>query len=114
MSTATQASHISGCFLNACLRHVDIVGMANFAPVVNSRGAIFTHKDGIVLRPTYHVFDLYANRALTKSVETTVKSGLFRAEDTDVPAIDAAMTCSGKMGNMRWPSLIAMSSSRCN
>jgi len=84
----------AGCFLNACLRHADIVGMANFAPVVNSRGAIFTHKDGIVLRLTYHVFDLYSNHALPKSVETIVESSLFRAEDTDVPAIDAAMTCS--------------------
>ena len=51
----------SACFLNACLKNCDIVGMANFSPVVNARGCIFTHKDGIVLRPTYHVFDIYAN-----------------------------------------------------
>lgn len=35
--------------------------MANFAPIVNTRGCIYTHKDGIVLRSTYHVFDLYVN-----------------------------------------------------
>lgn len=51
----------SACFLNACNRNCDIVGMANFAPVVNTRGCIYTHKDGIVLRSTYHVFDLYVN-----------------------------------------------------
>lgn len=51
----------SACFLNALLRNADIVGMANFAPLVNTRGAIYTHKGGIVLRPTYHVFDLFAN-----------------------------------------------------
>ena len=51
----------TACFLNMCLRNCDIVGMANFAPVVNTRGCIFTHKDGIVLRPTYHVFYLYTN-----------------------------------------------------
>jgi alpha-N-arabinofuranosidase len=35
--------------------------MANYAPVVNTRGCICTGKDGIVLRSTYHVFDLYVN-----------------------------------------------------
>ena len=51
----------TACFLNACNRNCDIVGMANFAPIVNTRGCIFTFKDGIVLRSTYHVFDLYVN-----------------------------------------------------
>lgn len=51
----------TACFLNTVLRNADIVGMANFAPVVNTRGAIFTHKDGIVLRSTYHVFDMFVN-----------------------------------------------------
>jgi alpha-N-arabinofuranosidase len=51
----------SACFLNMCLRNCDVIGMANFSPFVNGRGAICTHKDGLVLRPTFHVFDLYAN-----------------------------------------------------
>jgi alpha-N-arabinofuranosidase len=51
----------SACFLNMCNRNCDIVGMANFAPVVNTRGCIYTHRDGIVLRSTYHVFDMYVN-----------------------------------------------------
>ena len=51
----------SACFLNTCNRNCDLVGMANFAPIVNTRGCIFTHRDGIVLRSTYHVFDLYVN-----------------------------------------------------
>lgn len=59
-STYTMADAVfSACFLNECLRNADIVGMANFAPVVNTRGAIFTHKDGIVKRTTYYVFELY-------------------------------------------------------
>jgi alpha-N-arabinofuranosidase len=48
----------TACFLNMCNRNCDIIGMANFAPVVNTRGCIFTYRDGIVLRPTWHVFDL--------------------------------------------------------
>lgn len=51
----------TACFLNELNRNCDIVGMANYAPIVNTRGCIFTHKDGIVLRPTYHVFDMYVN-----------------------------------------------------
>ena len=51
----------SACFLNAMNRNCDIVGMANFAPVLNTRGCIYSDSEGIVLRSTYHVFDLYVN-----------------------------------------------------
>lgn len=51
----------TACFLNVLNRNCDIVGMANFAPIVNTRGCIYTYKEGIVLRSTYHVFDLYVN-----------------------------------------------------
>ena len=51
----------SACFLNTINRNCDLVHMANYAPVVNTRGCICTGKDGIVLRSTYHVFDLYVN-----------------------------------------------------
>jgi phosphoglycerate kinase len=53
----------SACFLNMANRNCDLIGMANYAPVVNTRGIIYTHKEGIVLRSTYHVFDLYVNDA---------------------------------------------------
>lgn len=51
----------TACFLNELNRNCDIVQMANFAPIVNTRGCIYTHPGGIVLRSTYHVFDLYVN-----------------------------------------------------
>lgn len=51
----------TACFLNALNRNSDIVGMACFAPAVNTRGCVFTHEKGLVLRSTYHVFDLYVN-----------------------------------------------------
>lgn len=61
-SSYTMADAIfTACFLNAMNRNCDIVGMANFAPVLNTRGCIYSYKDGIVLRSTYHVFDLYVN-----------------------------------------------------
>ncbi|MBQ7848908.1 MAG: alpha-N-arabinofuranosidase, partial [Clostridia bacterium] len=61
-STYTMADAVfTACFLSAMNRNCDIVGMANFAPIVNTRGCIYTHDGGIVLRSTYHVFDLYVN-----------------------------------------------------
>ena len=62
-STYTMADAVfSACVLNAMNRNCDIVGMANFAPVLNTRGCIYSDAEGIVLRSTYHVFDLYVNR----------------------------------------------------
>ena len=68
----------SASFLNTCLRNCDLVRMACFSPVVNTRGAIFTHKDGIVLRPQYFVFALYAN---------LLKDNVLELWREDVPTI---------------------------
>lgn len=51
----------TACFLNTLLRHANSMKMANYAPTVNTRGLIFTHADGLVLRGPYHVFDLFVN-----------------------------------------------------
>jgi len=62
-SSYTMADTVfTACFLNTLLRHADSVKMANYAPAVNTRGLIYTHRDGIVLRGTYHVFDLFVNQ----------------------------------------------------
>lgn len=77
--TYTMADAVfSAAFLNTCLRNCDIVGMACFSPIVNTRGAIFTYEDGIVLRPQYFVFDLYAN---------LMKSTVLSTWSEDVPVI---------------------------
>jgi alpha-N-arabinofuranosidase len=45
----------TACFLNRAHWNAGIVGMANYAPAVNARGLIFTRREGVVLRPSYHV-----------------------------------------------------------
>lgn len=75
----------TACFLNSCLRHCDTVGMANFSPVVNTVGAIYTHADGIVTRPTYHIFDLFTNHTYAEITHCALKSPNF-----DVVAHDGA------------------------
>lgn len=87
----------SASFLNTCLRNCDIVGMACFSPVVNTRGAIFTYSDGIVLRPQYYVFELYANLLKDTVLDIwtedvpTITGRVSNAEKT-VETIDAAVT----------------------
>ncbi len=87
----------SASFLNTCLRNCDLVKMACFSPVVNTRGAIFTHKDGIVLRPQYFVFDLYAN-CMKKTVldiwtqDALELTGKLNGRETSVDLIDAVVT----------------------
>ena len=90
----------SGAFLNTCLRNCDLVKMACFSPVVNTRGAIFTHKDGIVLRPQYFVFKLYANLLKDTVLDTWAEdvptmSGQIDGHDRVVDTVDVVLTRDG-------------------
>ncbi len=83
-STYTMADALfSACFLNACLRNADYVEMANFSPIVNTRGAIFVHPEGILKRTTFHTLWMYAN-LLEKNVVPveTVSEMLVSGENT--------------------------------
>jgi alpha-L-arabinofuranosidase len=96
-ATYTMADAIlHACFLNACLRHCRSVALSNFSPVVNTRGAIFTHSSGLVLRPTYHVCDLYANSTYPEVLDAYCASPSFEvslgAETVSVPYCDVAAT----------------------
>ena len=73
--------------------------MANFSPIVNVRGAIYADERGVVLRPTYHVFDLYANHTGDVALRTTVESPAYdvtvpwwrgNLQFRDVPYLDAS------------------------
>jgi len=87
----------SGAFLNTCLRNCDLVKMACFSPVVNTRGAIFTYEDGIVLRPTFFVFEMYSN-LLKDTVLDVWKddvqtiTGKVHGEEKTVDTVDAVVT----------------------
>lgn len=93
-ATYTMADAVfSACFLNACLRHADVVKMANIAPLVNTRGPLYVHPKGIVKRTTYHVLEMYANRLSPQVASTTVSSDPFEQGGSSVPALDAVATC---------------------
>jgi inosine-uridine nucleoside N-ribohydrolase len=75
---------LAACFLNSCLRHSESVRMANMAPVINTRGPLFVHPEGVVKRTTFHVMEMYANRLHPNIVDVWVDS-----EALDRPALTA-------------------------
>lgn len=84
----------SACFLNSCLRNCNYVGMACMAPVVNTRGPLFVHPNGIVKRTTYHVMHLYANKLQPNILSASIQSDTLSNGNISVPAVDAVVTCS--------------------
>lgn len=74
-------------FLHICMRHGDMIALANFSPTVCGRGLIGVNDEGIVLRPTYHVFDLLRSNLGTHLVDSYI-AGMPQC-DADGVAVDA-------------------------
>jgi len=93
-ATYTMADAVfSACFLNACIRHANSVEMACMAPMVNTRGPIFTHPSGIVKRTTYHALWMFANLLEKNVASAWTESDPFEHGQEAVPALDAIATC---------------------
>jgi alpha-N-arabinofuranosidase len=103
-TTYTMADAVlHACFLNSALRHCRSVAMTNLSPLVNTRGAIYAHEGGIVLRPTYHVCDLYASSTLPDVMDTYVNGPSFASQTeagspVQVPWGDAVVTAERAAG----------------
>ena len=82
----------SASFLNACLRHCDDVGMANIAPIVNTRGPLFVHPKGIAKRTTFHVLAMYANELEDGVSQVDVESGMLVRGKQFLPVVEAMAT----------------------
>jgi len=92
-TTYTMADAVfSAVFLNTCLRHARTVRMANMAPLVNTRGPLFVHPDGIVRRTTFHVLAMYGNLLAPNVLDTWTGSDDFSVGDRLIPALDAVVT----------------------
>jgi alpha-N-arabinofuranosidase len=106
-SSYTMADAVfSACFLNQCLKHSDVVGMANFSPVVNTRGAIYTYDNGLLLRPSYFVFQLYAGFMGDEVVDCWIsENDAFEVknegETVHIPSIDIIPTVSNSGKELR-------------
>lgn len=82
----------SASFLNSCLRHAEYVGMANIAPLINTRGPLFVHPQGIVKRTTFHTLAMYANLLESRVGKTDVEAGRLIHGNQAVPVLDAVAT----------------------
>jgi len=96
-------------YLHIFHRMCNHVTMANFSPTVNVRGMLFTHKEGVILRPPYHVFNLYANHSGETALDTKVESETFDTKIThwrrtvdlkEIPYLDASATLSKNRENL--------------
>jgi alpha-N-arabinofuranosidase len=82
----------SASFLNACLRHAEDVGMANIAPIVNTRGPLFVHAQGLVKRTTFHVLAMYANQLERRVAKLDLDGGMLMHGNDFIPVIDGVAT----------------------
>jgi alpha-L-arabinofuranosidase len=90
----------SASFFNACLRHAEDVGMANIAPLVNTRGPLFVHPKGIVKRTHFHTMAIYANELEARVGKLKLEASPLFQGNQSIPVADAIATVdeSGK----RW------------
>lgn len=92
-STYTMADALfSACFLNSCIRNAADVEIACFSPIVNTRGAVYVHPEGIVKRPTFHVFAMYTNLLEDYMVPIELSAENLISGENSVKIIDGIMT----------------------
>jgi alpha-N-arabinofuranosidase len=79
-------------FLNACLRHSENVGMANIAPIVNTRGPLYVHPRGLVRRTTFHTLAMYANLLESRVAKSNVEASSYGGGKVPMAVMDAVAT----------------------
>ncbi len=82
----------SASFFNACLRHAEDVGMANIAPIINTRGPLFVSSQGIVKRTHFHAMALYANELQPRIGKLNFTADSLTHDKSSVPVLDAIAT----------------------
>jgi alpha-N-arabinofuranosidase len=79
-------------FFNACLRHSEDVGMANIAPLVNTRGPLYVYLKGIVKRTHFHTMAMYAGELEPRVGQTEIKADPLTHAGKSIPVMDAIAT----------------------
>ena len=82
----------SASFFNACLRHAEDVGMANIAPLVNTRGPLYVHPQGIVRRTHFHAMAMYANELEPRVGKLELEAEDLRHGNRSIPILDGVAT----------------------
>jgi len=70
-----------GMFLNAFIRHADVVKMANLAQLVNVIAPIFTNKQGLYLQTIYFPLAEYASERGYQSLDVWVRAPEYQPDN---------------------------------
>ncbi len=82
-------------YLNAFLRHADVVRMANLAQLVNVIPAIFTSPEGIFLQTIFYPLELYTLENGTHSLDAHLEcESVAAGSHGDVPVLDVSASYS--------------------
>jgi alpha-N-arabinofuranosidase len=79
-------------FFNACIRHAADVGMANIAPIINTRGPLFVYSKGIVKRTHFHAMAMYANELEPCVGQLSLTADVLTQNTHSVTVADAIAT----------------------
>ena len=71
----------TGMFLNAFIRHADVVKIANLAQLVNVIAPIFTNKQGLYLQTIYFPLVEYGKQRGNSSLDVQVTSPTYRIDN---------------------------------
>ena len=69
-----------GVFLNAFIRHADVVKMANLAQLVNVIAPMFTNKEGLYLQTTYFPIAEYAKQRGNQALDVLAESPQYKPD----------------------------------
>ena len=79
-------------YLNAFIRHADVVGAACLAQIVNVIAPIMTRPDGLLLQTIYWPFKLIRDAMSGDALRVAVRAPEVATQLGDVPVIDVAAT----------------------
>jgi len=83
----------TGMFLNAFVRHANIVKMANLAQIVNVIAPIFTNREGLYLQTIYFPLVEYGKQRGNRSLDLQLSSPTYRAAGRPaLPYLDVSAT----------------------
>jgi len=75
-------------FLNLLIRRSNYINMANYSPMVNTRGLIYANGKGVLLRTSFHVFKIYCKCSGGFSLDIQVNSPNLK--DTNALILDVS------------------------
>ena len=79
-------------YLNAFIRHADIVGVACLAQIVNVIAPIMTRPDGLLIQTIYWPFKLIRDAMSGNALRVAVRAPEVPTELGEVPVVDVAAT----------------------